>query len=33
MKVSEALDNRISYRSFLSQKVNKKILKNISKKS
>ncbi|MFL2801507.1 MAG: nitroreductase [Paracoccaceae bacterium] len=33
MKVSEALDNRISCRSFLSQKVNKKIIKNIIKKA
>ena len=31
MKVSEAFDNRISCRSFLSKKVNKKIIKNIIK--
>ena len=33
MKVSEALDKRISYRSFLSKTVNKNIIKNIVKKA
>ena len=33
MKISEALNKRISCRSFLSKKVNKKIIKNIIKQA
>ena len=33
MKISEALNKRISCRSFLSKKVNKKVIKNIIKQA